>query len=93
MAKGVWQNTIRDSGGRVQPGAAVVVLDSVTQAPRPIYADRDGLVTISGDGVTQTDAYGFVRFYTAIGRVDIQLAAGGRTQLLSQVVIIDDFPG
>lgn len=90
MALGVWQNAIRDTLGRVVQGAQVTVLDSVTDTPRDLFADRDGLTEI--DNPLTTDADGMARFYTAIGRVDVQIVAGGRTRNLENVVIIDDFP-
>lgn len=91
MALGVWQNIIRDTLGRAVTGAQVTVLDSATQAPRSLFGNRD-----SGDAMTNpfnADSNGFARFYSANGRVDIQIVAGGRTQLLEHVVLIDNFPG
>lgn len=91
MALGVWQNTIRDTSGRISPGALVTVLDSTTQAQRALFADRDGVTPISNPVIA--DASGLARFYAAIGRVDIQIVAGGRSQQLNDVVLIDDFTG
>lgn len=90
MALGVWQNLIRDTLGRTQQGAQVTVLDSALGTPRDLFADRAGAVAI--DNPFSVDADGMARFYTAIGRVDIQIVAGGRTRSLENVVIIDDFP-
>lgn len=89
MAKGVWQNTIRDTGGRVMPGAQVTVLDSDAQTSRDLSSDRDGADAITNP--FNADDNGLARFYTDVGRVDIQVVAGGRTQQLENVVILDDF--
>lgn len=90
MALGVWQNTIRDTGGKVAAGAQVTVLDSTTGLPRDLFADRASVTPISNPLTADDD--GLARFYSAIGRVDIQIVAGGRTQQLENVVLIDDFP-
>lgn len=89
MALGVWQNTIRDNGGRIAANAVVTVLDSTTSTNRSLFADRDSVTPLSNPVIA--DADGFVRFYSAIGRVDIQIVAGGRSRLLEDVVLIDDY--
>ena len=90
MALGVWQNTIRDTLGRPLPAAQVTVLDSTTNELRALFADRSG-ATITNP--VAADQFGFVRFYSAVGRVHIQIVSGGRSEQLENVVLIDDFPG
>ena len=90
MALGVWQNFIRDSGGRVADNATITVLDSQTGMNRSLFADRDGITPITNPFLATAE--GFARFYSDIGRVDIQIASGSRTQLLEDVVLIDNFP-
>lgn len=90
MALGVWQNNIRDTLGRFVSGVQVTVLDSGTQANRDLFADRDGVTPLSNPFNTTGD--GPARFYSAVGRVDIQIASSARSEELLNVVLIDDFP-
>lgn len=91
MALGVWQNTIRDTIGRPIATAQVTVLDAVTNAPRDLFTDRAGAIPL--DNPFQADDFGLARFYSAVGRVNIQIVASNRTEQLENVVLIDDFPG
>lgn len=90
MALGVWQNTIRNSGGRVQPGAQVTVIDSSSGLPRDLFSDRDG--DNAQDNPFYANDAGFARFYSAVGRVDIQIVSGSLVDTLADVVLIDHFP-
>lgn len=90
MARGVWQERIRDNSGRIVVGAAITIKNPISNAQVPVYAARSG-----GSPLTQplvTGADGLIAFYCRTGRVNISIAWGGETQMvLRDYVIIDDF--
>ena len=91
MAKLVWQRTVVDSFGNRIPGAQVEVVDSVTQLPIDIWADRDA--NVPKINPFEADANGFARFYADPGlRVDI-IATGSGGSITWRDVILPGDPG
>ena len=91
MALGVWQNTIRDSSGRIKPGASVHVVDSDSGIDRDLFSDRNSAVAILNP--CTADADGIARFYTAVGRVDITITYGSKSITLENMPIISTILG
>lgn len=74
MALTVWQRTIVDERGNIQPGAVLQVTDEATSALAAVYKDRDGTDPWPPGTVT-ADEFGFARFYAAPGRYRIRSMA------------------
>jgi hypothetical protein len=74
MSYHVWQGTILDDTGNVQPGAKIEVRDAVTNALVELYQDVDGVYP--ADNPVATDEQGFAVFYAAAGRYTITATKG-----------------
>lgn len=77
MALAVWQSTIVNRSGDVQPNAQVEVRLESSGALAAIYADRDGTTPLSNP--FNADENGFARFYAAGGAYRIDATLGGST--------------
>jgi hypothetical protein len=64
----VWQTTVQDALGNVQPGATVEVRNASDNTLATIYSDESGSPMVNP---TDTDGDGFVRFYTEGGFYNI----------------------
>ena len=96
MTLAVWQATIVNGSGDIQPSVEVTVLDETTGLfpASGIYADRAGAVPIT-EGNLFADTNGFVRFYANPGeyRVTVAAAAGQNTfryQILAGTAALAD---
>lgn len=74
MALTVWQRTIVDERGNIQPGAVLQVTDEATSALATVYKDRNGTDPWPAGTVT-ADEFGFARFYAPRGRYRIRSMA------------------
>src|SRR5690606_33544691 len=78
MALAVWQATIVNRSGDVQPNAQVEVRLESSGALAAIYADRDGTTPLSNP--FNADENGFARFYAAGGAYKITASLGDFSQ-------------
>lgn len=74
MALAVWQATIVNEAGDIQPNAQVEVRLEATGALAAIYSDRDGANVLTNP--FQADSSGFARFYAAGGSYRIDASLG-----------------
>ena len=85
MALAVWQSTIVNRSGDVQPNAQVEVRLESSGALAAIYADRDGNIPL--DNPFNADENGFARFYAAGGAYKITASLGSFSQTYRHVAI------
>lgn len=85
MALAVWQSTIVNRSGDVQPNAQVEVRLESSGALAAIYADRDGTTPLSNP--FNADENGFARFYAAGGAYKITASLGSFSQTFRHVAI------
>src|SRR5690606_15854429 len=85
MALAVWQSTIVNQSGDVQPNAQVEVRLESSGALAAIYADRDGNIPL--DNPFNADENGFARFYAAGGAYKITASLGSFSQTFRHVAI------
>lgn len=85
MALAVWQSTIVNRSGDVQPNAQVEVRLESSGALAAIYADRDGTTPLSNP--FNADENGFARFYAAGGAYKITASLGSFSQTYRHVAI------
>lgn len=71
MALFVWQRTIVDEHGNVQPGAILQVTHEADSSLAAVYKDREGADPWPPGTVT-ADSFGFARFYAEPGRYRIR---------------------
>lgn len=69
MTLAVWQASIANANGDVQPTASVTVQRSIDGTLADIYSDLEG--TVPMDNPFTVDANGFARFYAVEDRYDI----------------------
>ncbi|MES2180795.1 MAG: hypothetical protein V4493_01705 [Pseudomonadota bacterium] len=73
MANGVWQATIVNANtGLPIPNAIVTVLDSATEEDAELFISRTSDTPLGSSSIA-ADENGFVRFYCAPGRYDINV--------------------
>lgn len=84
----VWQRTIVDAAGTVQPLASVSVTDVVSGALATLYSDEG--VTGIGNPIT-ADSNGFVRFYVRPGLYDIVATLGANSRTWNDEAIGNPF--
>jgi hypothetical protein len=87
MALPVWQSTIVDNAGDIQPGAEVTVVDEATGvAPAGgIWSDRAGSSALTNPFFA--DSNGFAQFYANPGNYRITAAGAGGTVVWRYVVL------
>lgn len=85
MALAVWQSTIVNRSGDVQPNAQVEVRLESSGALAAIYADRDGNTPLANP--FNADENGFARFYAAGGAYKITASLGAFSQTFRHVAI------
>src|SRR5690606_5999176 len=85
MALAVWQSTIVNRSGDVQPNAQVEVRLESSGALAAIYADRDGNTPLGNP--FSADENGFARFYAAGGAYKITASLGAFSQTFRHVAI------
>src|SRR5690606_3129639 len=85
MALAVWQSTIVNRSGDVQPNAPVDVRLESSGALAAIYADCDGNTPL--DNPFNADENGFARFYAAGGAYKITASLGSFSQTYRHVAI------
>lgn len=82
----VWQASVLDASGNVEPGASVEVRLASDNTLAPIYADDAGATPLSNP--TATDSDGFVRFYVAGGFYKITAEADAFSVRIWENVLI-----
>ena len=78
MSLPIYQRTVVNESGDVQPFADYTVLNEDTGFSQAIYSDRAGAVVISGP-IYQADANGEIEFYVEPGEYSISVTSGGVT--------------
>lgn len=73
MTKYVWQASVLDASGNVEPGASIEVRSAVDNTLSLLYEDEAGATPLSNP--TATDADGFIRFYVDGGFYNITAEA------------------
>lgn len=87
MALLAWQATVQDQAGNAVVNPSVTVRNAVDNSLADIFADEDGLTPLANPftGTSQ----GFVKFFAAYGRYNIEGALGAETTATWEVQLED----
>ena len=85
MSLPIFQRTVVDDGGNVQPSASVTVLTESTGLAATIYSDRDGLFPITQPLITGID--GLIEFYADSNEYRIDAVTGSGSATWRYVII------
>jgi hypothetical protein len=79
MALPIYENTVVNDNGDVQPSSTITVYNEASGIKADIFSHRDGGVSNVKDNPFITDEKGFVQFYAAPGEYRVEAVTGSGT--------------